>query len=145
MSSISSPADRFDPGERAALAAGTLAPALTPARVTRRVRVVVARTWWLRARGLLARPCPRPGEGMLFPGCTSIHTAFMGYAIDVVFLDRASVITKVSRDVRPWRFSAAARGTRHVLELASGEADRLGLTVGTRLAFDSDSEVPWAR
>ncbi|MGE3960070.1 MAG: DUF192 domain-containing protein [Dehalococcoidia bacterium] len=113
--------------------------------MTRRVRVVVARTWWLRARGLLGRPCPRPGEGMLFPGCTSVHTAFMAYPIDVVFLDRASVITKVSRNVVPWRFSGAVRGTRHVLELAAGEADRLGLAVGSRLGFDSDSDVPWTR
>ncbi len=142
MSSISSPADRLDRGGHVAAAPPRVA---TPARVTRRVRVVVARTWWLRARGLLARPCPRPGEGMLFPGCTSIHTAFMAYAIDVVFLDRASVITKVSSHVEPWRFSGAARGTRHVLELAAGEAERLGLTVGMRLAFDSDSDVPWAR
>ncbi len=141
MSSITSPADSFAL-DRA------VAPAAAPPRASRaaqRLRVVVAGNWWLRTRGLLARPAPAPGEGMLFPGCASVHTCFMAYPIDLVYLDRASVIAKVRAHVRPWRFSAGGGGSRHVLELAAGEADRLGLRVGERLAFDSDREVAWAR
>lgn len=109
------------------------------------MRVLVARNWWLRTRGLLGRPAPARGEGMLFPGCASVHTCFMAYPIDLVYLDRASVITKIRTNVRPWRFSAGDRASRHTLELAAGEAERLGLRVGERLTFDSDQEVAWAR
>ena len=142
MFSTTSPANEF-PNGNVELPTSVLPTIESSSTSICRIRVVVAGSWWLRARGLLARPVPGPGEGMLFPGCTSVHTAFMGYAIDVVFLDRASVITKVANNVRPWRFSAAARGTRHVLELAAGEADRLGLTVGGRLGIDTDSDISW--
>ncbi|MEX1023065.1 MAG: DUF192 domain-containing protein [Dehalococcoidia bacterium] len=126
MSSISSLASLFPPDG--------------PARDSRRIRVTVARSWWARARGLLFRPAPRRGEGMLFPGCASVHTWLMSYPIDVVYVDNAGVITKLATGVRPWRFSRGARGARHVLELGAGESVRLGLRAGERIEFDTDRE-----
>ena len=136
MSSISSPVDLAAPFGHVASA---------PPAARQRIRVAVAKNWWLRTRGLLGRPAPRPGEGMLFPRCASVHTCFMSYPIDLVYLDRASVITRIRPDVKPWRFSSGDRASRHVLELAAGEAARLRLRPGERLAFDSDTEVAWAR
>ncbi len=79
-----------------------------------------------RMRGLLWRPKLAQGQGLLIAPCNSVHTIGMRYAIDVVFLNREGRVLKVFPAVKPLRF-AAARGARQVIELAAGEAARLGL------------------
>jgi uncharacterized membrane protein (UPF0127 family) len=89
---------------------------------------------WERLRGLLARPCPAAGEGLLIDPCASVHTCFMGYAIDVVYLDRQWQVLRVVTALAPWRASYA-RGAALTLELAPGAAATLGIAVGHRLAW----------
>jgi uncharacterized membrane protein (UPF0127 family) len=67
------------------------------------VRATVARTFGERARGLIGRPRPAPGEGMLIERCNAIHTFFMGYPIDATFIGRDGKAVKVVRGVKPWR------------------------------------------
>lgn len=95
-------------------------------------RCLVADSALTRMRGLLGRDHLDPGEGVLLRPAGSIHTAFMRFAIDVVFLDRAGTVVKVAADVRPWR-ARFARRTRAVLELSAGECRRRGIEVGDRL------------
>ena len=72
-----------------------------------------------RMRGLLGRGGLEPGEGMRFEPGGAIHTMFMRFAIDVVFLDRDDRVLKVVHSLRPWRF-ARAGGTRALVELRAG-------------------------
>lgn len=88
---------------------------------------------WERARGLLGRPVPLQGAGMLISPCGSVHTLGMRYAIDVVYLNRQWQVLDVAPAVKPWRMTAWRRGAEHVLELAPGEAARIGLTPGMDL------------
>ncbi len=85
-----------------------------------------------RLRGLLGRRGLPPGEGMLLRPSGSIHTCFMRFPIDAVFLDAELRVLRVRSELRPWR-AAAARGARAVLELAAGEAERRGVAPGERL------------
>ena len=64
----------------------------------------VAETFAERARGLIGRPAPAPGRGLLIPRCNAIHTLFMRYPIDAVLLDRAGRVVRRVRGIRPWRF-----------------------------------------
>lgn len=86
-----------------------------------------------RLRGLLFAPALKPGEGLLLVPCASVHTAFMRYPIDVIFLDRAGRIRRIVPRLAPWR-AAASIGAHQTLELAAGEAARLGLQAGQSLA-----------
>jgi uncharacterized membrane protein (UPF0127 family) len=95
-------------------------------------RCQVAETAPARLRGLLGRRELRPGEGMLLRPSSSIHTAFMRFPIDAVFLDAELRVLKVHSDLAPWR-AAGARRARAVLELAAGEATRRGVVPGERL------------
>ena len=95
-------------------------------------RCLVADNALTRMRGLLGRRGLEPGEGLLIRPAGSIHTFFMRFPIDVVFVSRAGEVLKVARSVPPWRTSAA-RGAKVVIELGAGEADRNGISVGTRL------------
>src|ERR687888_418812 len=87
---------------------------------------LLADTPWTRLRGLGAQ------EGVLLRPVNAIHTLFMRFPIDVVFLDHEYVIVKIVGAVRPWRF-AGARRAKVVLELPAGAATRARLTVGERL------------
>ncbi len=95
-------------------------------------RCDVAETPLKRMRGLLGRSGLEPGEGILLRPASSIHTAFMRFPIDALFLDREDRVIRVVRDLRPWR-AAGCRGARAVLELPSGESERRGVRPGDRL------------
>ncbi len=87
---------------------------------------------WRRLRGLLGRGELSPGEGMLLRPSASIHTAFMRFPIDVVFLDADLCVLGVRHNLRPWR-AAGDRGARAVLELAAGEAEGRDIALGEQL------------
>ncbi|MEX0851205.1 MAG: DUF192 domain-containing protein [Gaiellaceae bacterium] len=101
-------------------------------------RCVVADRAHRRMRGLLGRRRLNPGQGMVLRPAFAIHTHFMHFPIDVVFLDSDQVVIAIERSLRPWR-TASCRGAREVVELASGECDRRGLEVGDRVAWASRS------
>ena len=73
---------------------------------------------------------------MLIRPTWSVHTAFMRFAIDVVFLDDDLTILKIAQRLPPWR-AAFRRGAHQALELPAGECERLGIGVGDRLAGSS--------
>ncbi len=88
-----------------------------------------------RLRGLLGRRGLPPGKGMLLRPSGSIHTCFMRFPIDAVFLDAELRVLKVRGGLRPWR-AAGARRARAVLELPAGEAARRGIVPGERLRLE---------
>jgi uncharacterized protein len=95
-------------------------------------RCVFAENAPRRLRGLLGRKKLDPGEGLLLRPAPSIHTFFMRFAIDAVFMDRDLVVLKVTPNLRPWRM-AHCRRARAVLELPAGEAVRRAVAPGDRL------------
>ncbi len=93
-------------------------------------RVIVANGRLARMRGLLGRPEPERGEGLLIAPCSGIHTWFMRYEIDVAFLDRDGRIVKKREHLPPFRVLPKVRGARAALELPSGELDRADARLG---------------
>jgi len=99
-------------------------------------RCVLADSSLARMRGLLGRSELAPDEGILLKPASSVHTWFMRFPIDVVFLDRDLSVVRVVRRLRPWR-TAHRRRAAAVLELAAGESERRGIEVGHRLSLAS--------
>ena len=95
-------------------------------------RCVLADTALTRMKGLLGRRELPSGEGIWLKPASSVHMAFMRFAIDAVFLDRDDRVVKIAEDLRPWRM-AGSRGAKSVIELTAGEAKRRGLKAGDRL------------
>lgn len=93
---------------------------------------VVADSPTSRMKGLLGRNELKPGEGLLLRPASAVHTCFMRFPIDAVFLDEALRVLRISDELRPWR-AASRRGARAVLELPAGESARRGLEVGELL------------
>ena len=95
-------------------------------------RCVVAASPFSRMKGLLGRSELRPGEGLLLRPASAIHTFFMRFPIDAVFLDRDWRVVGIAGDVAPWR-TAGRKGAVAVLELPAGESARRGLRPGDLL------------
>lgn len=95
-------------------------------------QVRVARRVFERMRGLLAHPPIQPGQGLWIEPCNSIHTWFMSYPIDVVFLDRQGCVLQVDVHVKSWHMRTCWRA-RAVLEIPAGQAGVLGVAVGSRV------------
>jgi len=89
-----------------------------------------------RIRGLLGRRELDPNEGMLLRPAWSIHTAFLRFPIDVLFVNGEQVVIRKVDNLKPWR-TALCRGAREVVELAAGACERLGIEPGQRLSWAS--------
>ena len=96
-------------------------------------RAVIADGYWSRFWGLMGRRKLGEGEGLLIEPCSSIHTMFMRFAIDVIFLDKERRVVKVAT-VPPFR-AALGRGAHAVLEVPADTAGRKGLKVGDSLSL----------
>jgi uncharacterized membrane protein (UPF0127 family) len=80
-----------------------------------------AHTVATRRKGLLGREGLLPGEGLWIAPCESVHTFFMHFPIDLVYLDRKLQVKKVRHSVAAWRMSACL-AAHSVLELPAGTA-----------------------
>lgn len=97
--------------------------------------VDVADTSEKRRVGLLKHERLEPGEGLWIKPCESVHTFFMKFAIDLVYVDKNQKVRKVRRAVPPWRLSACL--TAHsIIELPAGTIERTGTQAGDELSIE---------
>ena len=107
-------------------------------------RTEVAGNPFTRMRGLLGRAGLDRGSGMLFRGESSIHSAFMRFEFDAIFMDREMRVVKVAERIKPWR-ALGAKGAGNILELAGGEISRLGIAVGDQLEVSDEAQADEAQ
>jgi uncharacterized membrane protein (UPF0127 family) len=92
----------------------------------------VADTSAKRRTGLLKHTGLAPGDGLWIVPCESVHSFFMKFTIDVLYLDRQHRVKKIRPKMVPWRMSACL--TAHsVLELPAGSITRTGTRKGDQL------------
>lgn len=95
---------------------------------------------WRSFRGLMLRKGLPDGHGMVFRPAKGIHTQFMRFPIDLIFLDKHNQVVKVRPSMRPWRFdftNAAA-----VIEMTGGAAAHTDIRPGDQLDFRPAASSP---
>lgn len=97
--------------------------------------VEIADTLWSRFKGLMLRSSLPAGGALVLERSRAIHTAFMRFPIDVVFVDGSGVVVKVSERLAPFRVAGSLRGARSVLELPPGASKHALVEPGDQLAF----------
>ncbi|MBR7104805.1 MAG: DUF192 domain-containing protein [Lentisphaeria bacterium] len=97
-----------------------------------------ARDPFTRLRGMLWRRfvCGK-FDALVFEHCNSVHTCFMGYPLDLVFIDGERKVVSVCKRVPPWRVICGGRGARAVIELPPGAIEFSGTLPGHTLNLDS--------
>ena len=94
--------------------------------------VELADTRKARRRGLLGRDHLDADAALMLSPCVAIHTAFMQFPIDLVFVDGDGRAVRTASHVQPWRIAVELRA-RAVIELPAGRLDACDVQAGDRL------------
>jgi uncharacterized membrane protein (UPF0127 family) len=120
---------------------GMLTIARSRAVIARHVEIAATRA--TRRKGLLSRTSLAPDAALLLAPCFAVHTAFMRFSIDVVFVDREGCVRRIVRSLAPWRIAASPRAYA-TIEFAAGVLDGHDLVVGDRLCLGARLSMPCA-
>ena len=119
--------------EHTAVERGSLYNARSGAVLARRVeRAVTMRS---RLRGLLGRSRLPDGDALAIEPCTSLHTFFMRFSIDALFLSRDGRVLRAISDLRPWRATRIYPRAALAVELPAGTLARTGTCEGDTVVF----------
>lgn len=94
-------------------------------------RALIAQRPWERMIGLLGRHALDPDEALLIPRCQSVHTWFMRFPLDLVFLDGDGIVVRLVEQLPAFRI-VWVRGADAVLELSAGTVARTATRLGER-------------
>lgn len=88
----------------------------------------------LRLKGLMFSRKMAGFDGLILEPCSSIHTFFMKFTIDAIFINKENTVVAIYRNMKPWKLTPLIFKARKVLELAGGstpsfvkEGDKLGI------------------
>ena len=95
-------------------------------------RVEVAASRRARRRGLLGRQRLDASTALMLVPCVAVHTAFMQFPIDVIFVNRDGRAVHIVSHMQPWRV-AMSTAAHAVIEMAAGSLDRRDVRVGDRV------------
>ncbi len=98
--------------------------------------VEIAGNFTKRLKGLMGRPGLNEGEAIIIYPCRSIHTFFMNFPIDALFIDRNAIVLKIIENMRPNRISPVIKRSYMVVELPAGCISSTGTTVGHHLKIN---------
>ena len=96
-------------------------------------RIVPARTHWARLRGMLGRPEPERGEGLLLEPCRAVHMYWMRYPLDVAFLTADGEVVAMYHELQPSQTSDRHKDAAMALELRAGTLAASGTQIGDRI------------
>jgi uncharacterized protein len=105
------------------------------------LRIATASTFLSRAKGLLGRKQMKPWDGLYITRCNSIHTHFMRFSIDVIFLNEHNECVRLIESLKPWRWAKEPQA-KHVLELSVGLGEQVFCLNGPLNGCFSDEVGP---
>lgn len=86
------------------------------------------------AQGLLGRSRIEDNYGIIIYHCHSIHTCYMKFPIDVVFLDIHKQVIFIVKNMGPWKYTGYVQDSQYAIESkVNGFANRVN--IGDRLAW----------
>ena len=97
--------------------------------------IEIANTSAKRKTGLLKHTSLEEGHGLWIVPCEGIHTWFMKFPIDVVFLNKNREVVKIRKNMGKWRMAMSLRA-HSVLELPAGTLERTGTEKGDLLILE---------
>jgi len=92
-------------------------------------RVEIARTWLTRLKGLLGRDRLPEGHCLIITPCKSVHTHFMKFNLDILFIDTSGRIVYLAENLPPFRITPNVRQACFVVELPAGTVSSTGTSI----------------
>lgn len=97
--------------------------------------LILADTILKRLVGLLGKKEFRKGQALVLKPANSIHTFFMRFPIDVLFVDKENKVIKAISCLKPWRLSSVYLRAKVIIELPCGTLQEIPITKGDILSF----------
>lgn len=94
-----------------------------------------ADTYCKRLIGLMGKPSIPKGFGLWITPCQDIHSFFMRFEFDAIFLNKEGKVLHLMERMKPWRISKFVKGGKVVLELPAGAITESGTQLGDELAL----------
>lgn len=108
--------------------------------------VELADTFWRRFRGLMLRRRFPRGRALLFkfnkPGRYGVHTFFVRFPIDLMYLDSDFRIVELRAWLKPWRMHKSRAAASYLAELPAGTLRSAKVRVGHKISFEGKSFNP---
>lgn len=101
--------------------------------------VKIAKNFFTRSIGLLSRKSILDNEALIIKPCCSVHTFFMKFAIDVLFVNKRNEVIALYENVKPWRILPIHWNSLYVVELASGNISNNGIFKGDAIKINASS------
>lgn len=98
-------------------------------------KAVLASSLGQRMKGLLGRSSLSLNEALILKPCASLHTFFMRFAIDVLFLDKDLQIIRLIQNMPPYRLSPIIWSSKMAIELPAGKISQTNTRIGDRIEF----------
>jgi uncharacterized membrane protein (UPF0127 family) len=92
--------------------------------------VRMADHYFSRLMGLMGKPGLPAGHGLWITPCSDIHSCFMRFEFDAIFVDKQHKVLHLVERMKPWRVSKIVRGSKAVLELPAGAVAESGTQLG---------------
>ncbi|MCF7907415.1 MAG: DUF192 domain-containing protein [Candidatus Omnitrophica bacterium] len=92
----------------------------------------IAKSFGLRLKGLMFKKEIDEKEALIFHNAPAIHTCFMRFAIDIVFLDKSNKVIRICEAVKPWKMVTCSKAAI-TIELPANRAKRRSLALGDQL------------
>ncbi len=103
-------------------------------------RGTIADNVWSRLRGLIGHRPLEAGEGLMIKPCNSIHTFFMGFPIDVVYVSEDGEVVGLAERLVPYRIGPIVRKASFVLELPAGTIANTATQPGDRIIINANGD-----
>lgn len=98
-------------------------------------QVATAYTFWKRLKGLMFKKMMPEGTALHLKPCRSIHTFFMNFSIDVIYLDKKGSVVGLEEQLEPGKTGKKIKGARSVIELPGGTLSRASMKIGQAVAL----------
>ena len=93
----------------------------------------LAYSFMKRLKGLMFDKQMQPQSGVHIKPCTSVHTFFMKFPIDVIYVDKEMRIVGLEQSLKPGEIGKRYKNVHSVIELEAGKILELGIIVGQTL------------
>ncbi|MGB9588288.1 MAG: DUF192 domain-containing protein [Armatimonadota bacterium] len=101
-------------------------------------KFVIARTLISKSIGLMFSSQLPAKSALVIPGCRQVHTLFVRFPIDVIFISTDCCVVGIVEYLRPFRVSPYCREAATVIELPAGTVSRTGVMIGDILPLAID-------
>lgn len=99
--------------------------------------IIIAESFFSRLKGLLGKKGLDKGQGLVIRPCNSVHTIGMKFSIDLAFVNEDNQVIHIIQDLKPGKLSPIIKGSKFVIEVASGEFSHDNLEIGDIIEIKS--------